>query len=205
LKDRGSLLSICSGVLACILHLHTFWDTTALYIISKLSWETDRLPYLPFLDQESWTHTLLTAAATLQRKNYDRTRILRSQINPIKLFFLRVLSCHRRRFSLSNTQHNAHTTLSDPGCEVLVRFTFASLFSIPHTLPLNSPFCIWSGLVCSGLAYITERRGEDSASYLLAFGTVAWRERDWWIGVVHGMDLWAVLSDYERVREAEDR
>jgi hypothetical protein len=97
---------------------------------------------------------------------------------PDNSFFLRVLSCHRWRFSLSNTQHNAHTTLSDSGCEVLLRFAFASLFSIPHTLPLNSLFCIWSALVCSGLAYITELKGEDRAFYLLVFGTVAWREID---------------------------
>jgi hypothetical protein len=68
---------------------------------------------------------------------------------------------------LSNTQHNtthilpSDIILSSSGCEVLLRFAFASLFSIPHTLHLNSPFCIWSGLVCSGLAYITELKGEE--------------------------------------------
>jgi hypothetical protein len=56
---------------------------------------------------------------------------------------------------------------------------FLVLYSILFLLLLPFAFgLVWSARV---FAYITELKGEDPASYLLAFDTVAWRERDCWI------------------------
>jgi hypothetical protein len=63
------------------------------------------------------------------------------------------------------------------GCEALLRFVFASLFSIPHTFHLNSLL----HLVCSGLAFITEKIVLLSCLHLVLLHGDGLME-------VHGMD-----------------